>query len=343
MNKTLKKHGFLVLAAAALAANPILPHAAQADDPDDDAPPISCSAVALAREAVENDGKILSEVPAWFQGSWQAGGQFLDNPPCWHIPAAAQENAGAMLVRIDRAALNNWLIADLLYYDHPGASLYVHLVDTNNDILVANLYGNIMSGGEDVSVIRLALPLPEYPQAAGVLFSRGAGAVTLYEAILYSTEYFEGFDPDAAGRPGAPVFPIVPGGPTPDSEEDADADTPGAPDTTAPRVAVTRPTSQPSFITNALVAAIAGNASDKRGVRRVVWSTDKGFHGECQGTENWSADVRLERGVNFVTISARDAAGNSGMAIIAVTVPPRRPRVTDTAGKVNLKVFTRLE
>ena len=87
------------------------------------------------------------------------------------------------------------------------------------------------------------------------------------------------------------------------------------PDTTAPSVSVTGPTQT----TNAAVT-LSGTASDNVAVTAVTWVNDRGGSGTAQGTAAWTAaNISLQAGVNTITVTATDAAGNSGTGSIQVT------------------------
>ena len=64
---------------------------------------------------------------------------------------------------------------------------------------------------------------------------------------------------------------------------------------------------------------IAGTADDDTGVSRVTWKNSTGGSGTAAGTTRWrAASIPLERGVNVVTITAEDAAGNQTSQSISI-------------------------
>ncbi|HKW39231.1 MAG TPA: hypothetical protein VJO54_15640, partial [Burkholderiales bacterium] len=95
-------------------------------------------------------------------------------------------------------------------------------------------------------------------------------------------------------------------------------------DTSAPIVSITSPTGTGSFSTANGAVAVAGSASDNVAVTGVSWSNAaNGGGGSASGTASWSvATIVLVAGVNTITVTARDAAGNSGSATLAVTYNP---------------------
>jgi hypothetical protein len=90
-------------------------------------------------------------------------------------------------------------------------------------------------------------------------------------------------------------------------------------DVAGPVVGITTPTSAASYSTTASTVTLGGVASDNAGVTQVSWSNDRGGSGVATGTTNWSAVVTLQGGVNVVTVTARDANGNTAAAVIRVT------------------------
>lgn len=97
-----------------------------------------------------------------------------------------------------------------------------------------------------------------------------------------------------------------------------------ASDTTAPVVAITSPTTASTFAASVATLSLAGTASDNIGVMQVSWTNNRGGSGLAAGTTNWSATVALQSGVNVLTATARDAAGNASTTTLTVTlnVPP---------------------
>ena len=111
-----------------------------------------------------------------------------------------------------------------------------------------------------------------------------------------------------------------------------------APDSTAPQVIISTPTSSSSTTVANSTLNLGGTASDSVGVTQVTWTNDRGGSGTTTGTTNWSVSgVVLQLGVNVLTVSARDAAGNVGTDSLSVTYGPdtTAPAVTITSPTSN--------
>jgi hypothetical protein len=92
------------------------------------------------------------------------------------------------------------------------------------------------------------------------------------------------------------------------------------PDTTRPAVSITSPTTSATFSTGTGTITLAGAASDNVGVTLVRWSNDRGGSGTATGTTTWSAaGIVLQNGPNVLTVTARDAAGNTRSDVLTVT------------------------
>jgi hypothetical protein len=105
------------------------------------------------------------------------------------------------------------------------------------------------------------------------------------------------------------------------------------PDIVSPVVTITGPTSATTFTFTASTLALSGTASDAVGVTQVTWTNDRGGSGTATGTTSWSAaSVALLSGVNVLTVTARDAAGNTSTDTLTVTYNPDTtlPAVTIT-------------
>lgn len=94
-------------------------------------------------------------------------------------------------------------------------------------------------------------------------------------------------------------------------------------DAVAPTISITSPTSNPSYTNGTSTISLSGTASDNVAVTTVVWSNDRGGIGVATGTNNWSiANIPLKYGINPLTVTAYDAAGNSTAANLTVTFAP---------------------
>ena len=95
------------------------------------------------------------------------------------------------------------------------------------------------------------------------------------------------------------------------------------PDTTAPIITIVSPTGNPTYATDTNFLTLAGTASDNLGVTQVNWVNNRAGSGVASGTNNWSAPgIMLLPGVNVITVTARDAADNTGTNNLTVTYTP---------------------
>lgn len=92
-------------------------------------------------------------------------------------------------------------------------------------------------------------------------------------------------------------------------------------DTVNPTVDITSPTSESTFPTSQPTIDIEGTTS--KNVTLVMWDSNKGSSGFASlsnSTSSWSlSGINLEPGDNLITVTARDAAGNTGTDTLMVT------------------------
>lgn len=108
-------------------------------------------------------------------------------------------------------------------------------------------------------------------------------------------------------------------------------------DSTPPSINIVLPTTNPSYATTNGSFGMAGSASDNVAVTLVSWSNDRGGSGNASGTTGWSVTgIALAQGVNVITVTARDAAGNTATDSITVTytLPNSAPTISDIADVV---------
>lgn len=94
-------------------------------------------------------------------------------------------------------------------------------------------------------------------------------------------------------------------------------------DATAPSISITSPTTSPSFTNGTATLNVSGTAADNVAVTLVTWANDRGGIGTATGTNIWSIPgIPLKYGVNNLSVTAYDAAGNNTTATLAVTFAP---------------------
>ena len=94
----------------------------------------------------------------------------------------------------------------------------------------------------------------------------------------------------------------------------------GSGDTTRPSVTINSPVTSASYISLNSTISLGGTASDNVGVAQVTWSNSLGGSGSASGTGSWSVgSITLQNGTNTITVTARDAAGNTGTDTLSVT------------------------
>ena len=84
-------------------------------------------------------------------------------------------------------------------------------------------------------------------------------------------------------------------------------------DTIDHTIAITSPTLGTTCFTKEDTITLSGTASDDVGVTSVTWTNSQGSSGTASGTSDWTiSNLPLHCGNhNIITVTARDAAGNS--------------------------------
>jgi hypothetical protein len=91
----------------------------------------------------------------------------------------------------------------------------------------------------------------------------------------------------------------------------------------APTVIITSPQGSGTYITTNSTVGLAGTALDNLAVTSVTWNCSTDGSGTASGTASWSvASIPLQPGNNVVTITAHDADGNTGSAVLTVEYRP---------------------
>lgn len=91
-------------------------------------------------------------------------------------------------------------------------------------------------------------------------------------------------------------------------------------DETPPMIIIDTPTAtNGGYLTAMDNITISGTASDNVGVTNAVWSSDRGFSGSGMVASSWTvSDIPLLSGVNVITVTVFDNAGNYAQAFLRV-------------------------
>lgn len=101
---------------------------------------------------------------------------------------------------------------------------------------------------------------------------------------------------------------------------------PGRVDIESPEVAITDPPATPTVVNTSGSISIGGTTKDNNSVVGVSWTTDRGVAGSATltgGTQWRATNIPLSAGMNLITVTARDAAGNLGRATLSVASTPQ--------------------
>ena len=93
-------------------------------------------------------------------------------------------------------------------------------------------------------------------------------------------------------------------------------------DSSLPMLDILNPSGAVTVSTNAI--NVSGTATDNVGVTQVNVRNDRGGTVSASGTESWGASVDLQSGINVITVTAYDAAGNLSTAknvTVTYTIP----------------------
>jgi putative Ig domain-containing protein/fibronectin type III domain protein len=110
-------------------------------------------------------------------------------------------------------------------------------------------------------------------------------------------------------------------------------------DTTPPSISILTPSVEGIYTSTTSSISMTGTSSDNVGVTQVTWTNSLGGSGTATGTTSWSiGSIPLKSGTNVITVTARDAAGNTGNASRSVsytapldTTPPSISIATPTS------------
>lgn len=107
-------------------------------------------------------------------------------------------------------------------------------------------------------------------------------------------------------------------------------------DNTKPNIKLSAPTEGNTYNSLNNIINIAGNASDNIAVTHVKWSNDRGNSGLAIGWNAWNVDgIILQNGINPLTFTAWDAAGNFSTTTLFVTYTPTNTFTSFTGTRIS--------
>jgi hypothetical protein len=121
-----------------------------------------------------------------------------------------------------------------------------------------------------------------------------------------------------AEPPTTPATPTVPAQPPPAPPAGPPAKPPVTTDTSPPSLAIYTPTT-PSLTTTAQTIRVSGVAQDSAGAVTVTWTNSAGGAGTAAGAPGFAANVPLAIGLNRITVTAEDTAGNKTWRLLNIT------------------------
>jgi hypothetical protein len=150
--------------------------------------------------------------PAWCDSGFKTDGSWTTNG--WNADSSLSNNIGALNIQVSRELLTNNAMLDVELFDSVDASLFVALCDSNQEIIVSNLYGqSIVTGSQAVVTRRLSIPFSGYTNACIVRLWRGTGEITVRSSLMYIDNDGDGLDADQEQQAG-----------TSDANADSDGD-----------------------------------------------------------------------------------------------------------------------
>ena len=99
-----------------------------------------------------------------------------------------------------------------------------------------------------------------------------------------------------------------------------------------PNIYITNPTFSPVYTNATSTQSLGGSSDDDNGVTAITWSNNRGGSGQVSPPlDSWYASgIKLYPGTNILTVTAFDAAGNSGSDTLTVIYPTANQNQTIT-------------
>jgi hypothetical protein len=126
-----------------------------------------------------------NDLPQWVLDVRQEGGELLSNPDCWYSNSQMPVGQGRIVITVNRSLMQEDLAMQLLFYADDSADLIVQLSDSNNQVVVLDLFSNVVAVGKEARTDTFIVPLRKFPSATKIVIRRIRGDVKVYGLSIY--------------------------------------------------------------------------------------------------------------------------------------------------------------
>ena len=123
-----------------------------------------------------------ASLPGWIAGVGQEGG--LADESAWHVAESTPPGMGRIWIDLNRDVLNENLAITLVSERQTPSDLIIQLCDASGQVVVLDLFGNIMAAAVESRADTFVIPLRKFPTVSRIVLRRISGEPTLYGTAL---------------------------------------------------------------------------------------------------------------------------------------------------------------
>jgi len=152
--------------------------------------------------------------PAWWVAAYKVAGSWQTNAPTsWRVLSSASNGVCSLHIEVDRSVLTSDSVLKLAFYGQTNASLYVDLYASDETVVAENIFGDLVTGTNDTTLVYLNIPFETYTNAVGIRIRWGSGEIAAFESLVFLDQDGDGLDSDQEDQLG-----------TDDTDTDSDDD-----------------------------------------------------------------------------------------------------------------------
>jgi len=133
--------------------------------------------------------------PNWMVAAFKDGGEWISNPTghAWKVTGVTVGSV-SLHMEVDRAWLTNNAVLIFTVGTGTVASVSLDLYDSNEVVIVSNIWSELLVGLETNTIQTVAIPFESYPGAVGINLRCDTGAVTILDSLLCIDQWGAGSD-----------------------------------------------------------------------------------------------------------------------------------------------------
>lgn len=145
----------------------------------------NCAYIPWGDPVFTETNEVVYVWPNWMVAAFKDGGEWISSPTghAWKVTGDTV-GAASLHVEVDRMRLTNNAVLNFTVGTGTVASVCLDLYDSDEVVIVSNIWSDFLAGFATDTVMTLAIPFKSYPGAVGISLRCDTGTVTIIDSLL---------------------------------------------------------------------------------------------------------------------------------------------------------------